>query len=708
MENWKRRLFSLGIVIAIFVVALASGFFSVPFAVAEDEDQKHEDAQEEKARGEYKLETMTVTAEKQEENVQDVPVSITAFDEQDIEDKNIESLGELADFVPNFLLNYDGASGMNSPAMRGIYVPAEFLTVSTGLFIDGVPILTSTGFEYSMLDIERVEVLRGPQGTLYGKNTEAGAINIITRQPDNDFRGKLFAEAARLLSAETGDRLKDEFTLNLSGPIQTDKLFFGIAGKFYQKDGFMENTTTGDAPDDREHWFGRAHLRWTPMDRLDISFIASILDYNDGAGNMSLTEYGASMFGLPPFEDRKDSANLQGSNKASSNTQSLNMTYDFGNSLILTSVTARRMYNDRSIMDWDFSPMTLMHGDKDNKYAKISQELRLASSSENLKWLVGFYYDHDHNEINMKTDSVFPPMASTKDRDFRGDAYAVFGQINYALTEGFHLIGGLRYEVQEQEYENNILNTTTDDSWNDISPKLALEYHFTPALMTYASVAKGYRSGGFNTVATDPRYASYDEETLWSYEIGSKNAFFDNRLILNGCIFYMDINDMQVTEAVSTMESYLSNAAKATGKGFELEMTAKVTEGLSVMAGFGYTDIEFKTFKDALGDYEGNKNPYAPDYTFNIGVQYRHGSGFYARADVIGCGKMYFDKANKYSRDPYQTVNAKVGYETEHFDFYLYGKNIFDKEYNSYGYYDGYYIIYSDPGEAGVQLVYRF
>ena len=165
---------------------------------------------------------------------------------------------------------------------------------------------------------------------------------------------------------------------------------------------------------------------------------------------------------------------------------------------------------------------------------------------------------------------------------------------------------------------------------------------------------------------------------------------------------------MQVSETVAPTDSYITNAAEATGKGVELELMGKITAGLTIMAGFGYTDIEFDDFKDTAGDYQGNKSTYSPGYTFNIGAQYRWENGFYARADLIGYGEMYFDKANEYKRDAYQIVNAKIGYETEHFDVYLYGKNIFDEEYDSYGYYGGYYTIYSDPGEVGLQVTYRF
>jgi iron complex outermembrane receptor protein len=349
-----------------------------------------------------------------------------------------------------------------------------------------------------------------------------------------------------------------------------------------------------------------------------------------------------------------------------------------------------------------------MHADMDSEYSKISQELRLNYSVERLKWLAGLYYDKIHNDIDYEVTSIIPGMSGPTSRDFDGDTYAVFANLTYPLTKQLSLVTGLRYESEEQDFEDNILNTKLDDSWSSLSPKIALEYRFTPAIMTYASASQGYRSGGFNANATDPQYYSYDPEKLWSYEIGVKNAFLNNRLIINGSVFYMDITDMQVNEAVSPVVTYVTNAAEATGKGFELEMTARITDGLSLMAGYGYTDIEFDKYKDALGDYDGNKNPFAPKYTFNIGAQYRHESGFYARADLIGYGKMYFDKANEYSRDAYEIVNAKIGYEAEHFDIYLYAKNLFDKEYDSDEYYSGFYTIYSDPREIGLQLVYRF
>ena len=168
-----------------------------------------------------------------------------------------------------------------------------------------------------------------------------------------------------------------------------------------------------------------------------------------------------------------------------------------------------------------------------------------------------------------------------------------FTHLTYPLSQRFSLTGGLRYETTEKEFEDHIDAKHLDDSWDAITPKLALEYRPLPGIMTYISASKGYRAGGFNSSATNPEYVTYDEEELWSYEIGSKNTFFNNRLIVNASIYLMDISDMQISEKVTALQTYLTNAAEATAKGVELELTGKITSGLTIMAGIGYTHLEF-------------------------------------------------------------------------------------------------------------------
>ena len=668
-------------------------------------------AQEDRTRKEVELGTITVTAQKQEENVQEVSSSITVMNELDIEDRKIEDVDDLVDFVPNMMSFNDGMAGYNKITTRGISAPSmERQTTSTAMYVDGVPTLGSMGYDTSIVDIERIEVLRGPQGTLYGKNTQAGAINIITRQPTNEFRGKVSVEGGQWLSSESGDKLTNGAALSLSGPILKDKLFFDVSGTYKHRDGYIDNTFLDESVNERNIMYGRAKLRMTPTDALDISLLLSFLSHElDGSSNMNLGPNGAAMFGLPTPLHRQTTADLLGGfQDTDTDAQSLHISYDINDHMTLTSITARKKVTFDGIMDFDYSPLHMMHGFQDGtNQEQYSQELRLDSSYGRLNWLVGLYYDHSVYESNMVATSIIPVMNSSMNTELTSESYAVFGQAGYSLTEQLKIIAGLRYENQDMDM-TGVAAGSLDDSWEKISPKIAVEYKFSPDIMAYADISQGYRSGGFNPLATDPQYYSYDEETLWSYEIGIKSLFLDKRLMVNGAIFYMDIKDTQVEEAVDPFQSWNTNAAEATAMGVELEISARVADGLTLMGGFGYTDIEFDKFSDALGDYKGNKKPFAPEYTFSIGSQYRHASGFYARADLIGYGEMFLEKTNQFSRDAYQIVNAKIGYEAKSFDIYLYGKNIFDKEYDADGYYGGAYVVYSDPGEFGLQLTYRF
>ena len=442
MKKGKKRFLPEGVVAAIFAVALISSFFSAPFAVAQEEKPKLD-----KADKEYELESITVTAQKQEENVQEVPASISVFSEIDIEDRKIESVEEIADYVPNLMIFHNGASGINPPSMRGIMADHSY-TVTTGLYVDGVPILATFGYEEAFLDIERIEVLRGPQGTLYGKNNETGVINIISKQPDNEFRGKV--------SAEAGEDDKRQFTLNVSGPVQKDRIYLGISALYYQKDGFIENTVTGDTVDDRERWFGKAHLRLTPTDNLDISLIASRLEYDDGAMRQNMTDNGAAMFWLPAPQDRKVTSNLDGANKSLSDSQSLKITYDISKSLKLTSVTTRTEYDSRYTNDLDYSSATIFHQYDDAIYSKISQELRLDSSDGAFKWLAGLYYDKADDEINYEMKSDIPGISGVYRQDIKGNSYSAFAHASYPITDQLSLSGGIRYDKEAKEYKDFI------------------------------------------------------------------------------------------------------------------------------------------------------------------------------------------------------------------------------------------------------------
>ncbi len=688
-----------------WVTALMMSFFAFATPSIAEENSVHADSM----RQGVELDTITVSANKQEENVQDIPFSITVLSQTDLEDRKIESISNIVDYIPNISTFDWGMGGFNNITSRGLSAPSfSWFTTSVGMYIDGIPALGSFGYTTNILDIERIEVLRGPQGTLYGKNTETGVINIITRKAGNKFRGKVTIEGGSLLSAESGNRLTGGGNFSFSGPVVTDKLFFDLAAMYNHKDGFTEYKTTGGAGHEQDNSYGRAKLRFRPNDQLDITLLASFLSEEIDGYKVNISQNGAIMFGLPQPEHRQIYSDLKGSQDMNIDTQSLNVAYKINNEITFTSITSRRNSDFSGTSDNDFTPRPLVHGVQNSKYEKISQELRVDSVSDRLNWIIGAYYDTDDIERNLVISSIMPQMAGSSLTELSGEAYAFFGQAGYLITDSFKIIAGLRYEKQEMELTGNIRAGTLDDSWQNISPKFSLEYNATSDLMTYLTVSQGFRSGGFNELAQDPQYFSYDPETLWSYEIGMKGFFLDKRLMVNTAVFYMDISDLQVSERIDLNTLWNTNAAKATSRGLELEATAKISDSLTCNLGIGYTNIKFEDYSDAQGNYNGNKKPFAPEYSFDLGLQYRGSTGFFARIDMIGYGEMFADKANIHARDAYQLVNAKVGYETEYFDIYLYGQNIFDEEYDSPLDANGYNLVCSEPGEFGLQLNYRF
>ena len=528
----------------------------------------------------------------------------------------------------------------------------------------------------------RKDGLKGPQGTLYGKEAEAGVINIITKKPDNETRGKI--------GVELGEDNKRQYTFSASGPVVKDKFYIGVSAKHYEKDGFIENTLLGGYTDDREHEYGRIHLRYTPADELEISLISSKIEYDDGNINYVI-----------PYTpgDKSVSTDEQGYDQSSTTTHALKISYDI-NDYLLESITTYRNLKSDALFDFTSYPNFIF----DSEYERYSQEIRLSNSSHAFKWVAGVYADKEKVDDASAWVTNSSPVQSTE----KGDSLGFFIHTDYAINDKFSFISGARYDKDNKEFEESA--TKLDLSNDEISPKVSLKYQHDQNSMYYATISKGYRAGGFQSDAPDGYPKQYEKETLWNYEIGAKNSFFDNRLVVNSAFFYMAIDDMQVKiyPIEGSREAYIDNVAKATSKGVEIGLTAKLTDTIELFGAYGYTDVTFDDYKDSNGDYSGNKNLYAPQYNYNIGVQYRDEQGFFARVDLNGYGKTYWDVANKYSRDPYHLVNVKIGYEQERYDIYLYGKNIFDEEYHSINMTNGNEVIYSQPGEFGVQLTYRF
>jgi iron complex outermembrane receptor protein len=697
-ETLKGKFLLAGVMAAIFAVTVILNLFLAPFAIAQEQEVQHKTTQEKKASEEYKLETMTVTAQKREENVQDVPASISVFSDIEIEDADIRDTIDLTRLTPNVYVRH--ATCENVIVIRGISGFDGSLYSPTGFYVDDVNFPLHFMHNPHLFNIERVEVLKGPQGTLYGRNSESGVINIITKQPDNELRGKIFGEYGNY---DTSHGNVDSYRTggNISGPLIRDKLYLGLAGQWEDSDGFMKNEYNDDDKAGKiDHLNGRGTLRWTPTDKWDISLIADAMDTDDNIGYIRFLD--------GPFKTDRHSINYDFGGyywEQEGNGQNLRVKYE-GDLFNLLSVTGRRDYEQKLANDTDLSPFPTL-GSHSFKWENdlLSEEVRISSPNNHgpFEWLAGLYGFKEKTDIDFKTQA----MGNRKtDIDIKG--YAVFGQGTYTLFDQLHLTAGLRYDYidleGDQTYEfidpwtgiPQTIDFGKDFDNDEILPKFSIAYDFTDDIISYASVSKGYLAGGYHyTGATCEENFTYDPEYTWNYEIGTKTSWLNNRIMANLSAFYIDIEDKQVSEWHPTLPAAttITNAAEAHSMGVELELQARPMQGLDFFAGFGYTDTEIDdwiatemdmtTYQIVTYDYEGKDLPNAPEYTYNLGIQYRHLSGFFGRVDLLGTGSFYCDPKNRLKEDGYELVNLRLGYEREHFDIVCWCKNVFDEEYET-------------------------
>ena len=697
--------------------------------MAQREAEKRELAEEKKeVKRPVELEQMTVTAQKREENVQDVPMSISVFSDIQLEDADIRDTIELTRFTPNVYVRQ--VIGENVIVIRGISGFDGSVYSPTGFYVDDVNFPLHLMHNPDLFNVERVEVLKGPQGTLYGRNTESGVINIITKQPDNELRGKIFGEYGNY---DTSHGNVDSYRTggNISGPLIRDKLYLGLAWQWEDSDGFMKNEYNDDEEVGKiDHINGMGTLRWTPTHRWDISLIADAMDTDDNRGYMRFLD--------GPFETDRHTINHdfgEHYREQEGNGQNLRVKYE-GDLFNLLSVTGRRDYEQKTITDCDLSPLPIMgsqfiKGEND----LLSQEVRISSPNNHgpFEWLAGLYGFKEETDIDFKTQAFGNHKT---DIDIKG--YAVFGQGTYTLFDRLHLTAGLRYDYLDlkgdQTYEfidpwTGMLQSIDfgkDFDNDEFLPKFSIAYDFIDNIMTYASVSKGYLAGGYHySGATCKENFTYDPEYIWNYEIGTKTSWLNKKLIANLSAFYIDIKDKQVSEWHPTLGiPQITNAAEAHSMGLELELQARPMQGLDLFAGFGYTDTEFDDWTateivgynpdwtPAMGtyDYEGKDLPNAPEYTYNLGVQYRHLSGFFGRVDLLGTGSFYCDAKNRVKEDGYELVNLRLGYEIEHFDIIFWCKNVFDEEYETIKAEWGPSVmgIDGEPRMVGATVTYRF
>lgn len=634
-------------------------------------------AHAESERGTVQLDSVVVTANKESKDLQEMEASLDVFSDVNIKDSGVNNFAELTNYMPNVLSKV--SYGINRIIFRGIEPPNGSMYAPSGFFVDDVPYIIPELRNQDLLDVERIEVLKGPQGTLYGSNTESGVVNIVSRKPGNAFGGDLS------FGYESFNTLRGK--VSISAPILDDTLFGLFAVSGLKSDGPIENLYDGTDAARQDHKNGRIALRWLPSDCLAVDLSANVFDYDDRDGSFRLKEGAGST-------DRGE-INWDGDNKNHrwGNSQSVRVEFK-GKKSDLLSITTRNSFDSDYAMDADLTPLHLWDYNLGKSFEAYSQEFRLSSAEDRKgpwKWVTGIYGMTQETEFSKDSNMVMVATREERETDIRSHNMAAFGQTTYTFAEDWHLTGGLRVDHTQQHGDQDyvvtvggfpVVSKQEADLYNtELLPKIALSYDLSKDIMLYASFSKGYLAGGFNAAMGNTVTSfTYDPERMWSYEAGVKSAWFDNRLQINASAFWLDINDKQVMEIIGVNRS-IDNADSAVSRGLEMSAKARPVQGLDLFAGLGFLDTSFTRWSTPTYDYEGKTLPFAPKYTYNAGAQYRHSTGVFGRLDMTGRSAFYTDPENEYECEGFRIYNARLGYETENWDISLWCKNLLDTEY---------------------------
>jgi iron complex outermembrane receptor protein len=677
------------------------------------------------------LDVVVVTAQKSEEDIQKVPFTVNSISSRQAEQYRLWNTRDITAIIPN-LYSASPGDNRNVTSIRGITTTSYDPAVAT--YVDGVNQFGLDTYIAQLFDIERIEVLSGPQGTLYGRNAMAGVINIITKQPGNTTRG--FAEV------NIGSHGQQRYTAGVRTPLVKDRLFLGVSGVYDRTDGFYTNNYDGSDFDKKHSFIGNYYLKYlvTPRWALTLN-----VKHNENRNMGAFTLAGTTEEALTyPFSVNQNAVTELIDNIFNS---SLVASYA-GEKLNFSSQTAYqsnyRYYTNP--IDGDFSPLDIVtiinnYGKDWNNVKVFTQEFKVsspASVNTPLNWTAGTYFYHQDNPVKQATrfgeDAGFYGIPDTNFSQInttsaQSTGIAFFGQATYSFTDKLDVTAGLRYDYEERkqrvlgEYQhdpdpNPIFETQPDTSatvsFNAVSPRVSVSYEVTELNSVYATYSRGFRAGGLTPLGSDPSQPPlhpFKPEFSSNIEVGSKNVFLDNKLRVNVSLFYVKVDDAQVpTLVLPDAITVTKNAGVMTSSGVDLHISATPIKDFQVEYNFGFNDAKYTTLKvpqdGSEVDLKGKRQIFTPAFTSMTALQYGIGLGkakLMARAEWMLLGTQYFDLGNTIKQSPYSVINVRAGVAVSNFEIMLWGRNLGDEKYIVYAYDFGATRL-GDPYNYGVTL----
>ena len=668
-----------------------------------------------------RLDEVTVRSPKYNSNVFQLPAAATMMPARIIDNYQITSLTDVSGLVPNFFMP-DYGSKLTSPVyIRGI--GTRINTPSVGLYVDNIPYFEKSAFNFDFFDLERIEVLRGPQGTLYGRNTMGGLVNIFTKDPSDDRHTSLKLSYGSYNQVNTSILHNQPISSDLSMMMNFNQL---------HNDGFYTNTFSNEEVDKLNSYSGRLKFLYTPTDRLRMQL------------NFSYEKSDQGGYPYATYNKETQKANPINYNHASLYNRELlssgiNIEYS-GKGYRLRAVTSHQYMDDFQDIDQDFTPARLYFVEQWQNQKMIAQEVSLQSyenENKRYEWLTGIFgfrqvldkqvdvtFDVDLQAIQKLPGELI--VAKTYDNSTSGLAF--FHQSTFKFG-ALSLIGGVRVDYEKatldyQHYRRLMGNSTQLEDvqssldFLEVLPRVALQYNASDNFTPYATVAKGYNAGGFNSTFEREEDRSFKPEQSWNYEAGLKARFFSNKLFTNLAIFAIDWENQQIYQPVpSGQGSMLKNAGKSKTRGVEAEVKAVPATNFEAWATFGYNKAEFVSYiRSANLDYSGNYLPYVPEFTMSIGGNYTINlnnklvRNVHLYAVYQGFGKHYWHEDNSAWQDYYGLLNSKVTLSRDNIELAFWGKNLLNTTYNSFYFtaLNNAYAQVGKPSSMGLSLKFMF
>ncbi|MEM8696412.1 MAG: TonB-dependent receptor [Pseudomonadota bacterium] len=686
-----------------------------------------------------------VTARGRAESLLDVPISETVFDAQLISDANIERVDDFIALTPGVTISNSQDAGTNFISIRGLSQTRNG-EPPVAVVIDDVLQTNSRSFDQPLFDLDSIEVLRGPQGALYGRNATGGAIIINTRAPTNDFEG--YAN----LTVGTGGEYGIEGSI--SGPIVQDRLFFRFSGKYLDRDGYLDNVILNDEVDYLEDLALRGHLRFTPNDRITIDLRGSLV--RTDAGSLNYTYQPAIVdrtTGLPTAFDftiadadlveRDFFANNLGLDDRDVDQISLRMNFDLDFADLRLVSAYDRITQSAGSDQFPYtrasqitpSPAFPFFDGIQSQFIDVetfSQEIRLTSKeNQPFRWMVGGYYldtnrfisssiqnDLEQGIVRIRREPVFNPtnpLTSFIADDNDNEAWALFFNAAYDLTDQLEVSFAGRYDRDrrrqtvdpQQGLYDGAGNFTTPvgapgavnrATFDLFQPKVTVRYQPSDSTTFYASWGRGFRSGQFNQNGVGAIAAGagvpgvsdlLPQEETETFEAGFRSEIDNGRYNLSGAIYHTDLQNAPYFVFIGAVSAQvLVPIDEIDILGFELEASAEIADGLDAYVGVSVTDSDIDAYQVNPAAV-GNDAPYIANATVNAGIQYRGDItdwlGFFARLDFENRGRQFWDPENSTARSAILLGNVRIGFEDPDggWSFTVSGTNIIDEEYNS-------------------------